>query len=98
MLLHPIALSIIKKYGGIDGLPKRNNAQRNINLKLIAHYVGLRQHLTTKIARKTFASYCLNDLRMRLETVAAVLGHNSLNFVRHYAQINNRTIEDEMKF
>lgn len=98
MPLLPIPLSIITKYGGIGNLPKRNNAQRNINLKLIGHYVGLRQHLTTKIARKTFASYCLNDLRMRLETVAAVLGHKSLNFVRHYAQINNKTIEEEMKF
>ncbi len=98
ILLHKIGISIIEKYGGIDDLPKRNNAQRNINLKLIAHYVGLRQHLTTKIARKTFASYCLNDLKMRLETVAAVLGHSSLEFVKHYAKITNRTIEDEMKF
>jgi site-specific recombinase XerD len=98
MPLHPLALAVIEKYGDIKSLPKRNNAKRNVLIKMIAAYVGLDVHLSTKIARKTFAHYCLNVLRMRLETVAAMLGHKSTHFVKHYTEIDNLSIDSEMQF
>ncbi len=96
--LHPLALGIIEKYGGISKLPKRNNAKRNLVLKNIAAYTGVNVHLTTKVARKTLADYCLNTLRMRQEVVASILGHTSTRFVRHYAAINDQSIDEEMRF
>ena len=96
--LHPLALEVIDKYGDITKLPKRNNAKRNRILKELAALVGLDLNLTTKVARKTLADYCLNVEGMREETVAAVLGHKSTKFVKHYTKISNRAIDREMTF
>lgn len=98
MPLHPLAIAIIGKYGSVKNLPKRNNAKRNTLLKQIAAYVGLNVHLTTKIARKTLAHYCLNVLGLRAETLAAVLGHSSTKPLKHYATINHESIDREMQF
>ncbi|MPR32383.1 site-specific integrase [Salmonirosea aquatica] len=98
MPLHPLAVAILAKYGDVARLPRRNNAKRNLVLKQIAAYVGLNVHLTTKIARKTLANYCLNVLGMRLETVAKVLGHSSTKFVKHYTTITDDSIDREMQF
>ena len=98
MPLHPIALQILERYGSIEKLPVRNNSKRNVNLKVIAAYIGINQNLTTKVARKTLANYCLNDLSMRAETVAAVLGHSSTKHLKHYAKISNESICREMTF
>ncbi|MDQ6482356.1 phage integrase SAM-like domain-containing protein [Dyadobacter sp. LHD-138] len=96
--LHPFATAIIAKYGGIENLPRRHNAKRNLLLKNIAAYTGVNVHLTTKVARKTLADYCLNTLRMRQEVVASILGHSSTKYVKHYATINNHSIDEEMQF
>ncbi|TDB63318.1 site-specific integrase [Arundinibacter roseus] len=98
MPLHPIAVAILQKYGGLEGLPTRNNAKRNLVIKTIGAYVGLNVYLSTKIARKTFANYCLNVLRMRYETVATLLGHTSTEFVKHYAEITDESVDAEMQF
>jgi site-specific recombinase XerD len=98
MPLHPLAIAILKKYGSVKNLPKRNNAKRNVLLKQIAAYACLNVHLTTKIARKTLAHYCLNVLGMRAETSAAVLGHSSTKTLKHYATISNESIDREMRF
>lgn len=96
--LHPIALQIIEKYGGIDKLPVKANSKRNTRLKQIAAFCGIKKHLTTKIGRKTFTNYAVNTQRMRMETVAAILGHKTTKFVRHYARITDESIAAEYKF
>jgi len=96
--LHPIAQAIINKYRGIENLPIRDNSDRNKRLKLIASIVGIQINLTTKVARKTMAHYCLNILRMRQETVAAVLGLKSTKYLKHYARITSESIDAEMHF
>lgn len=96
--VHPIALGIIEKYGGIHKLPTKSNAKRNKLLKEIASHCSIPKHLCTKIGRKTFANYALNTVRMRLETVAAILGHRSTKFVKHYAKITEESIAAEYKF
>lgn len=98
MPLHPLALAIIEKYGGVAKLPKRNNAKRNRVLKEIAALVGLDLNLTTMIGRKTLADYCLNVEGMREEIVAAILGHSSTKFLKHYTKITNMSIDREMTF
>nr|WP_229253739.1 site-specific integrase [Dyadobacter sp. NIV53] len=96
--LHPLALAIVDKYGGIDKLPKRNNSKRNQILKNIAAYTNIKVNLTTKIARKTLADYCLNTLQMRQEVLASILGHVSTKFIKHYAKISNSSIDEAMQF
>jgi integrase len=96
--LHPIALGIIEKYGGIDKLPVKANAKRNTRLKQIATFCGINKLLTTKIGRKTFANYALNVQRMRQETVAAILGHKSSKYVKYYAKITEESIAAEYRF
>lgn len=96
--LHPIALQIIEKYGGIDKLPVKAAAKRNEKLKQIAAFCGLKMRLTTKIGRKTFSNYALNTQRMRNETVSAILGHKSTKYVKHYAQITEESIAAEYRF
>jgi len=98
MPLHPTAIKILNKYGSLSALPTRNNAKRNLVIKTIGAYVGLNIYLSTKIARKTFANYCLNVLRMRYETVASLLGHTSTEFVKHYAEITDESVDAEMQF
>lgn len=96
--VHPVALAIIEKYGGVAKLPVKANARRNLKLKEIAAFCGIDKRLTTKIGRKTFANFALNTLRMRLETVASILGHKSTKYVAHYARINEESISAEYKF
>lgn len=87
-----IVLDILQKYGGLEKMPKRGNAKRNLVLKEIAAYVGININLTTKIARKTFASFCLNDKAMRPEVVSKMMGQKSARYLSHYATINDQSI------
>ncbi len=96
--LHPIALAVIEKYGGVDKLPVKSGVKRNKLLKEIAAFCGIAKHITTKTGRKTFANYALNILRMRQETVAAILGHKTTKFVKHYARITEESIAAEYRF
>jgi integrase len=96
--LHPIALAIIDKYGGIENLPVKANTKRNEKLKEIAAFCGISKHLSTKIGRKTFANYALNTQRMRKETIAAILGHKTTKFIDPYARITEESIAAEYKF
>lgn len=96
--VHPIALAIIDKYGGIENLPVRSGVKRNKLLMQIAAFCGIPKHITTKTGRKTFTNYALNTLRMREETVAAILGHTSTKFVKHYARITEESIAAEYRF
>lgn len=96
--VHPVAMSVIEKYGGIKNLPVKANARRNLKLKEIAAFCGIDKHLTTKVGRKTFSNFALNTLRMRQETVAAILGNKSTKFLKHYARITEESIAAEYKF
>ena len=98
MPLHPIALAIVDKYGGINNLPVKANTNRNDHLKHIAIHCGIKIRLTTKVGRKTFANYALNTLRMREETVAAVMGLQNTKFVKRYAKITEESIAAEYRF
>lgn len=96
--VHPVALKIIDKYGGIDKLPVKSNPKRNKLLKEIAAFCQIPKHLTTKIGRKTFTNYALNSLRMRDITIAAILGHKSTKFIKRYARITEESIAAEYCF
>lgn len=95
--LHPEASRIIQKYGGLGKLPKISGQKSNEYLKIIAERIGTDKHLTNKVARKTFTDICLNEYRMSLESVAAMLGHTSTRFVEKYGRVKERRILAEWK-
>ena len=92
------ATEIIKKYGGIDKLPKMTDVRFNIYLKIIGEATGITKKLTTKIFRKTFAHFALNRWNIDLVTVSAMIGHaNIKTTLDHYARITHEKIAEDMK-
>ncbi|WP_234735292.1 site-specific integrase [Tellurirhabdus bombi] len=91
--IHPVALDIIDKYGGVDYLPKVNKNDNNDWLKLLESAAGLKIGLSTKIARKTFAYMCLNVWHIDKDTVAVMMGLKSPRHISDYAEIDENRIE-----
>ena len=83
-VLLPEAEEILKKYYG--SLPRYSNQKYNDYLKLIAIACGIKKHLTTHVARHTFATYLLNR-DVPIETVSKAVGHTSIKQTQHYAKL-----------
>lgn len=96
--LNQQALALIKKYGGVENLPKISNSGYNDWLKQIQHMVGIKLSLTVKIARKTFTNVMLNELRVSEESVAAMLGHNTTRHVRYYGRASEERVAKEVVY
>jgi integrase len=90
--LDPIGVAIIKKYGGVKGLPALTNVRRNIRLKQLGTLAGVPVILTTKIGRKTFTDRMLNELGYDPLDVASMLGHKDLKNLKHYARVKPERI------
>ncbi|WP_266364137.1 phage integrase SAM-like domain-containing protein [Tellurirhabdus rosea] len=96
--LHPKALAIIQKYGGVEQLPKISNVRYNDYLKQVQFIAEIKINLTVKIARKTFTDLMLNELGISEETVATMLGHKSTRHVRHYGRADERRVAKEVQW
>jgi integrase len=97
--LLPKALHILNQYMNNTELvfQRISNQKYNSFLKEIAAIVGINKHLTTHMARRTFASTVLlyNDVPM--EIVSKLLGHSSMKITQDsYGKIVERKISDEM--
>jgi len=93
--LLPKAESIMQKYNNEDYIfPRIRNQKYNSYLKEIA---DIDKHLTTHIARKTFASTVLlyNDVPM--EIVSELLGHSKIEITQnYYGMVVQKRVSDEM--
>jgi len=96
--LLPKAEAILNKHDGdIFVFPRISNQRYNSYLKEIAAIVGIDKHLTTHMARKTFASTVLlyNDVPM--EIVSKLLGHSSMKVTQDsYGKVVQKKISLEM--
>ncbi len=73
-------------------LPIQANQKVNTYLKHIQNITGLKKRLTTHVARRTAATYYLNE-GMPLTSVSAMLGHSDTRTTtRHYATVNPETV------
>ncbi len=79
--LHPKAIELISKYGGVEKLPKISNSGYNVHLKEVARLAGITINLTVKIGRKTFTNTVLNELGVSELVVAAMLGHSDTKHI-----------------
>ncbi len=89
VILSP-ALEILKKYN--FKLPIISNQKYNVALKAVAAGASIKFNVTSHVGRHTFATYCLNN-GVRIETLAAMLGHSNIKTTQIYARMVNKTVE-----
>ena len=77
-------------------LPVCSNQKMNSYLKELADICGIRKHLSTHIARHTFATLTLAS-GATIENVAKMLGHADTKMTRHYARILDSSIMRDMQ-
>lgn len=102
--LHPTCVELLKEWTAahptersgflitVDGKPIERYRVARI-VKRVAHAAGL-GHVHPHQLRHTLATQAINR-GMRLEAIAAMLGHRSLHMTMVYARIANRTVADE---
>ncbi len=76
-------------------LPVKANQKMNEYLKEIADLCGIRKHLTSHIARHTFATTVCSNNGISIETISKLLGHRSIRTTQIYAKNSDQRIADE---
>lgn len=77
-------------------LPVLSNQKYNAYLKEIADLAGINKHLTTHLARHTFATTVTLNNGIPLEIVSKMLGHSSVKTTQIYAKVQQKAIEMSM--
>lgn len=77
-------------------LPVCSNQKMNVYLKELADICGIKKHLSTHVARHTFATLTLAS-GATIENVAKMLGHSDTKMTRHYARILDSSIMRDMQ-
>ena len=77
-------------------LPVMSNQKVNAYLKEIADLAKISKHLTSHIARHTFATMSLNN-HVPLETISKMLGHSDIKTTQIYAKLLDKTISEDME-
>lgn len=94
MPLHKIVLEIIQKYDGIENLPQVNSSKINKYMRESIDQTKYKNRLTTKLGRSTFAHQALNIWGIALESVSAMLGHESTKTtLKYYAKVHKNKID-----
>lgn len=100
----PIPVEIINRYKGdlycqTKGclLPVNTNQCYNAYLKEIATICKIKKHLTTHIARHTFATTVTLENDVPIETVSQMLGHRNIKTTQLYAKVTEKKISNNMK-
>jgi site-specific recombinase XerD len=104
VMLLDIPLKIIEKYKNNKQcmakgtlLPAISNQKYNAYLKEIAALCNINKHLTSHIARHTFATTVTLANGISLESVSAMLGHASIKTTQIYAKVVQSKLSTEMK-
>jgi len=104
VMLLPVALEIIEKYkthpycvANDKLLPVISNQRFNAYLQEIADLCGIKKHLTSHTARHTFATTVTLANDVPIESVSAMLGHNSIRTTQIYAKIVQKKLSNDMK-
>jgi site-specific recombinase XerD len=102
--LLPIALDIIERYKNHPYcvqqdklLPVNSNQRYNSYLKELADACGINKHLTTHIARHTFATTVTLANGVPIETVSAMLGHTNIRTTQIYAKVVEKKMSEDME-
>lgn len=77
-------------------IPVISNQRMNSYLAEIADLAKIGKHLTTHIARHTFATMSLNN-HVPIETISKMLGHSDISTTQIYARMLDQTISEDME-
>ena len=77
-------------------IPVISNQRMNSYLAEIADLAKVGKHLTTHIARHTFATMSLNN-HVPIETISKMLGHSDIATTQIYARMLDHTISEDME-
>ncbi len=101
--IFPIVEEIIERYKdhpfcvrNNKVFPINSNQKFNAYLKEIAAICQINKNLTTHTARHTFATTVTLSNGVPIETVSALLGHNSIRTTQIYAKIVAQKVSDDM--
>ncbi len=99
-----IPLQIIEKYKThpfcqINNklLPVKSNQKYNAYLQELADICGINKHLTSHIARHTFATTVTLANGVPIETVSSLLGHTNISTTQIYAKVIEQKVSADMK-
>lgn len=102
--LLPIAYEVVQRYKSHPLckktnklLPVKSNQVFNMYLKEIATLCGIKTHLTTHIARHTFATTIALSNGVPIETVSKMLGHSKLATTQIYAKVLDHKVSEDMQ-
>lgn len=97
-----IPRQLIEKYAGHPTvkatgvvLPVITNQKMNAYLKEIADLAKIKKHLTTHIARHTFASISMCN-NVSIEVISKMLGHSDIKTTQIYAKMHDQAVYDGM--
>ena len=94
-----IPKTILEKYKGKTTgdvlLPVFNIKEYNVLLKTVAKQCGIEKHLSSHIARHTFATFALTK-GVSIESVSKMLGHSNISTTQIYARITDNKVGNEM--
>lgn len=76
-------------------LPVITNQKMNAYLKEIADLARIEKHLTTHLARHTFATLSLSN-HVPIESISKMLGHSDIRTTQIYAKTQDKTVYDDM--
>ncbi len=104
VMLLDIPLSLILKYENHNYciihdrlLPVISNQKFNLYIREVASICKIKKHLTSHIARHTFATTVTLANGVSLESVSAMLGHASIKTTQIYAKVVQSKLSNEMK-
>ena len=80
----PFAVEILRQWDW--RVPKISNVDYNKFLDRVALNCGINKHITSHVARHTYACYCLRH-GVRIEAVKRALGHKKLETTQIYARL-----------
>ncbi|ROT11740.1 hypothetical protein EEL50_13185 [Muribaculaceae bacterium Isolate-105 (HZI)] len=86
---HPV----VKATGVV--MPVITNQKMNAYLKEIADLAKIKKHLTTHVARHTFASMSLCN-NVSIEVISKMLGHSDIKTTQIYAKMQDQAVYDGM--
>ena len=78
-------------------MPVKTNQKMNSYLKEIGDVCGINKHMSSHLARHTFATTVTLNNNVPIETVSKMLGHSSLDMTRIYARLLDKKVGQDMK-
>lgn len=90
----PMAVEVLERWGWT--VPRLSNQKYNDYLGVVAEAAGIDKHVTSHVARHTYATRALSH-GVRIEAVQRTLGHSSITTTQIYAKLVDRAVIEAFK-